>query len=133
MGRCPNHSAGAGRGPSTPADFDNDWGMWGLKVGNTYRLMGNDAKARSYGEISAAVYAMRGEKFPDDPQQEENCSAALALAEAGGGSRQFGADSWRFEHWTLTADGLYLQEAEVAAAFSLRPDYDANQLPRAYR
>jgi serine/threonine-protein kinase len=63
-----------------PADFDNDRGMWALKVGNTYRLMGDDAKARSYGEIAAGVYADVAKKFPDDPQQQELYGRALALA-----------------------------------------------------
>ena len=62
------------------ADFDNDRGMWALKVGNTYRLMGDDAKARSYGEISAAVYADFAKRRPDDPQQQELLGRALALA-----------------------------------------------------
>ena len=63
-----------------PADFDNDHGMWALKVGNTYRLMGDDAKARSYGEIAAAAYADVVKKFPNDAQQQELFGRALALA-----------------------------------------------------
>jgi tetratricopeptide (TPR) repeat protein len=63
-----------------PGDFDNDRGMWALKVGNTYRLMGNDGQARSYGEISAAAYADFVKRRPDDPQQQELLGRALALA-----------------------------------------------------
>jgi hypothetical protein len=58
-----------------PADFDNDRGMWALKVGNTYRLMGDDAKARSYGEISAAAYADVAKKFPGRLRSSRSCSA----------------------------------------------------------
>ena len=62
------------------ADFDNDRGMWALKVGNTYRLMGNSEQARSYGAIAAQTYAETVKKFPDDVQQSELLGRALALA-----------------------------------------------------
>ena len=63
-----------------PADFDNDRGMWALKVGATYRLMGDSTRARAYGDSSAAVYAGTSRAFADDAQQQELLARALALA-----------------------------------------------------
>jgi tetratricopeptide (TPR) repeat protein len=63
-----------------PADFDNDRGMWALKVGNTYRLMGKMSEARSYGDIAAAAYTSSAKANPKDPQQQELYARALALA-----------------------------------------------------
>ncbi len=64
-----------------PAHFDNDRGMWALKVGATYRLMGDAAKAKSYGEIAAGEYEKRAKRYPEDPQQMELFGRALALAD----------------------------------------------------
>jgi serine/threonine-protein kinase len=63
-----------------PSHFDNDRAMWALKVGATYRLMGDAAKAKSYGEISAAAYQEIAKRNPDDPQQQELFGRALVLA-----------------------------------------------------
>src|SRR5262249_30076365 len=63
-----------------PADFDNDRGMWALKGGATFRLMGDSARAHAYGDTSAAVYANTVRAFPDDGQQQELYARALALA-----------------------------------------------------
>jgi tetratricopeptide (TPR) repeat protein len=63
-----------------PEDFDNDRGMWALKVGGTYRLMGNAARAREYGVAAAAVYQPIAGRYPDDAQQQELFGRALALA-----------------------------------------------------
>ena len=60
-------------------DFDNDRGMWALKVGATYRLLGNAAKAAEWGNTSAAVYRETVTRYPDDPQQQELLGRALAL------------------------------------------------------
>jgi len=59
--------------------FGNDRGMWALKVGATYRLMGDSAKAKSWGEIAAAAYESPATRYPDDPQQQELFGRALAL------------------------------------------------------
>jgi tetratricopeptide (TPR) repeat protein len=63
-----------------PSHFDNDRGMWALKVGATYRLMGDAVKAKSFGEISASAYEDIARRYPDDPQQQELVGRALALA-----------------------------------------------------
>ena len=63
-----------------PSHFDNDRGMWALKVGATHLLMGDAAKAKSYGEISAAAYEPVAKRYSNDPQQQELAGRALALA-----------------------------------------------------
>jgi len=63
-----------------PADFDNDRGMWALKVGATWRLMGDSSRALAYGDSSAAVYEGTSRVFADDAQQQELLARALALA-----------------------------------------------------
>lgn len=64
-----------------PQDFGNDRGMWALKVGATYRLLGNAARAREYGAIAAAAYEQTAKRYPDDGQQQELYGRALALAD----------------------------------------------------
>ena len=54
-----------------PEDFDNDRAMWSLKVGATHWLMGDIAKARSFGAIAAEAYQKIASVYPDDPQQQE--------------------------------------------------------------
>ena len=54
-----------------PSDFDNDRGMWALKVGGTFRLMGDAAQARSYGECGDA--SRGGRRYP--PMPRAGCSA----------------------------------------------------------
>jgi serine/threonine-protein kinase len=63
-----------------PEDFDNDRGMWALKVGATHMLMGDAAKAKSFGNISASVYEKTAAQYPNDAQQLELYARALALA-----------------------------------------------------
>jgi serine/threonine-protein kinase len=107
-----------------PADFDNDQGMWALKVGNTYRLMGNDAKARSYGEISAAAYADVAKKFPDDPQQQELLGRALALAGKRAEAVQFGERSLALRGTTLDAVNGPYYKYQVARIFIQAGQFD---------
>ena len=63
-----------------PEDFDNDRGMWALKVGATYLLMKDIAQARSYGRISATEYGKTVKQLPDDAQSQELLGRALVLA-----------------------------------------------------
>jgi tetratricopeptide (TPR) repeat protein len=63
-----------------PADFDNERGMWALKVGATYLMMSDVAQARSYGRISASHYEETVKRFPDDAQRQELLGRALVLA-----------------------------------------------------
>jgi len=62
------------------SDFDNDRGMWALKVGGTYRLMGDSVRARAYGDSSRIAFEEALRPFPDDAQLAELHGRALALA-----------------------------------------------------
>ena len=68
----------------TPADFDGDRGHWGLKVGGTYRLMGDTVKARAYGDSARLAFEAQLRSFPENAQLHELRGRALAL----GGHRQ---------------------------------------------
>ena len=54
--------------------------MWALKVGATFRLLGDVTQAREYGTRAAAAYEPIARQLPDDPQQQELWGRALALA-----------------------------------------------------
>ena len=64
----------------TPKDFDNDRGHWGLKLGHTYRLMGDTMHARMFGDTAVAAFAKQLHDFPDRAQVRELLARALALA-----------------------------------------------------
>jgi tetratricopeptide (TPR) repeat protein len=64
----------------TPKDFDNDRGHWGLKLGHTYRLMGDTAKARMFGDTALAAFDKQLHDFPDRAQVRELVARAAALA-----------------------------------------------------
>lgn len=63
----------------TPADFDNDRGHWGLKVGGTWKLIGDTVRARSYADSARITFEERLAHFPDDAQLHELRGRALAL------------------------------------------------------
>ncbi|HEY2163393.1 MAG TPA: hypothetical protein VGH04_05360, partial [Gemmatimonadaceae bacterium] len=64
----------------TPKDFDNDRGHWGLKLGHTYRLMGDTMHARMFGDTAVIAFAKQLHDFPDRAQLRELLARALALA-----------------------------------------------------
>jgi tetratricopeptide (TPR) repeat protein len=108
------------------SDFDNDRGMWALKVGATYRLMGDAAKARSWGEISAAAYQEIARRYPDDPQQQELYGRALALTSRKDEAIRAGERSLALRETSLDAvNGPYFRY-QVARIF-----IQAGQLDRA--
>jgi TolB-like protein len=86
-----------------PANFDNDRGMWALKVGATYRLMGDAAKAKSHGEIAANEYARSVKRYPDDAQQMELFGRALALTDRKADAVQAGERSLAMRETTVDA------------------------------
>src|SRR5206468_2821972 len=63
----------------TPANFDGDRGHWGLKVGGTYRLMGDTVHARADGDSARLAFAEQLRAFPDNAQLHELLGRALAL------------------------------------------------------
>ena len=86
-----------------PADFDNDRGMWALKVGATYLLMNDAEKARSYGRIAADAYREVIKKGPDDAQLLELLGRALVLAGDKQGAIQAGERSLALRETSMDA------------------------------
>ncbi len=62
-----------------PENFNGDRGHWGLKVGGTWKLLGDTVKARAYGDSALADFQARLEKFPEEAQLQELLGRALAL------------------------------------------------------
>ena len=63
----------------TPAEFANDRGMWALKVGRTWLLLGDTVKGRAYGDSSAAAFEATLRQFPDNATIQEQLGRANAL------------------------------------------------------
>jgi tetratricopeptide (TPR) repeat protein len=68
----------------TVADFGGDKGHWGLKIGHTYRLMGDTARGRAFGDSALVAFDAQLRDFPERAQLRELRGRALAL----GGHRQ---------------------------------------------
>jgi tetratricopeptide (TPR) repeat protein len=64
----------------TVADFSGDKGHWGLKLGHTYRLLGDSAHARAFGDTALAAFDAQLKDFPERAQLRELRGRALALA-----------------------------------------------------
>ena len=107
-----------------PAHFDNDRGMWALKVGATYRLMGDAAKAKSYGEIAANEYVKNVKRFPSDAQQMELFGRALALTDRKADAVEAGERSLAMRETLVDAvNGPYVRY-QVARIFIQAGRYD---------
>lgn len=63
----------------TVADFNGDRGHWGLKVGNTWKLMGDTVRARAYGDSARLAFEAQLRDFPEAAQLHELRGRALAL------------------------------------------------------
>jgi serine/threonine-protein kinase len=63
----------------TPADFDGDRGHWGLKVGGTWALLGDSARARTYADSARIAFEKQLRGFPENAQLHELRGRALAL------------------------------------------------------
>ena len=61
------------------ADFGGDKGHWGLKLGHTYRLLGDSAHARAFGDTALAAFDAQLKDFPERAQLRELRGRALAL------------------------------------------------------
>ncbi|HSQ29446.1 MAG TPA: protein kinase [Gemmatimonadaceae bacterium] len=68
----------------TVADFGGDKGHWGLKLGHTYRLLGDTVRARMFGDTARLAFEAQLKDFPDRAQLRELRGRALAL----GGHKQ---------------------------------------------
>ena len=63
-----------------PKDFDGDRGHYGLKVGGTWKLLGDMAKAHAYADTARMAFAAQSKQFPEAAQLHELLGrAALAL------------------------------------------------------
>jgi serine/threonine protein kinase len=60
-------------------DFGGDKGHWGLKLGHTYRLMGDSAHARAFGDTARVAFEAQLRDFPERAQLRELRGRALAL------------------------------------------------------
>ena len=63
-----------------PESFNGDRGHFGLKVGGTWRLLGDSARARAYGDSAVLAFSEQLRPFPDNAQLHELLGRALALA-----------------------------------------------------
>ena len=63
----------------TVADFGGDKGHWGLKLGHTYRLLGDSVHARAFGDTALAAFDAMLKDFPERAQLRELRGRALAL------------------------------------------------------
>lgn len=63
----------------TPANFRNNRQQWGLKVGSTWNLLGDSAKARAYGDSARMIAEAQLASFPSDAQLHELRGRSLAL------------------------------------------------------
>jgi len=62
-----------------PKDFDGDRGHYGLKVGGTWKLLGDMAKAHAFADTARAAFEAALKQFPDAAQLHELHGRALAL------------------------------------------------------
>jgi serine/threonine-protein kinase len=106
------------------ADFGNDEGMWALKVGATYRLMGDMAKAKSYAEIAARAYADKVKNFPNDAQQMELLGRSLALTDRHAEAIEAGERSLAMRETTVDAANGPYYKYQIARIYILVGQYD---------
>ena len=63
----------------TPKDFNGDRGHYGLKVGGTWKLLGDPAKAHAYADTARMAFEAQVKQFPEEAQLHELHGRALAL------------------------------------------------------
>ncbi len=63
----------------TPKNFDGDRGHYGLKVGGTWKLLGDPARAHAYADTARMAFAAELKQFPEEAQLHELLGRALAL------------------------------------------------------
>jgi TolB-like protein/lipopolysaccharide biosynthesis regulator YciM len=106
------------------SDFGNDRAMWALKVGATYRLMGDAAKAKSYGEIAANEYAGIVKSYPNDAQQMELFGRALALTDRKAEAVAAGERSLAMRETSLDAVSGPYYKYQIARIYIQAGQYD---------
>jgi serine/threonine-protein kinase len=63
----------------TPKNFDGDRGHYGLKVGGTWKLLGDLAKAHAFADTARMAFEAELKQFPEEAQLHELHGRALAL------------------------------------------------------
>ena len=87
----------------TVKDFGGDKGHWGLKLGHTYRLLGDSAHARAFGDTAVAAFEAQLKDFPERAQLRELRGRALALAGRGKEAIEEADRSLKLRETTLDA------------------------------
>jgi serine/threonine protein kinase/tetratricopeptide (TPR) repeat protein len=64
----------------TPAPFHNNRQQWALKVGRMWALLGDESKARAYGDTAVKIAEAQLSDFPEDAQIHELLGRSLVLA-----------------------------------------------------
>jgi tetratricopeptide (TPR) repeat protein len=62
----------------TPTAFNGDRAYWGLALAGTYRLRGDQAKARAYADSARLAYQQQLQATPDDPGRRVLLGQVLA-------------------------------------------------------
>jgi tetratricopeptide (TPR) repeat protein len=62
----------------TPSAFDDDRGVWGIVLAQTYALRGNAAKARVYADSARLAFAQQLQATPQDAQRHVFLGLTLA-------------------------------------------------------
>jgi serine/threonine-protein kinase len=108
----------------TVKDFGGDKGHWGLKLGHTYRLLGDTARGRMFGDSARLVFEERLREFPERAQLHELLARSLAL---GGHKAEAVAEaerSLKMRETTLDASiGPYVR-LQVARVLVQSGEYD---------
>ena len=63
----------------TPKHFDGDRGHYGLKVGGTWKLLGDLSKAHAFADTARMAFEAELKQFPEEAQLHELHGRALAL------------------------------------------------------
>jgi tetratricopeptide (TPR) repeat protein len=62
-----------------PKNFDGDRGHYGLKVGGTWKLLGDAARAHAFADTARMAFEAELKQFPEEAQLHELHGRALAL------------------------------------------------------
>ena len=108
----------------TVKDFGGDKGHWGLKLGHTYRLLGDTARGRMFGDSARTDFEARLREFPERAQLHELLARALALGGHKGDAVAEAERSLEMRETTLDASiGPYVR-LQVARVLVQSGEYD---------
>ncbi len=105
-------------------DFGNDKGHWGLKLGHTYRLLGDSVHARAFGDTAVAAFEAQLKDFPERAQLHELRGRALALAGRSKEAIEEADQSLKLRETTLDASIRPYVHFQVARILIQSGDYD---------